>query len=304
MQIDRLLKIVNILIDKRKVSAKELASEFGVSTKTIYRDIDTLSIAGIPIITTKGKNGGISILETYKVSKTLLTNDEQGDVIKGLEMLNALKYTDARETLTKLKSLFDKTEYNLIDIDFSYWGSDKFEAEKFKLIKEGLFNDKKISFEYIDVYGEKSTREVYPLRLVFKEKFWYLSGYCLKRNDYRIFNTYRITAVRVFEDSFSRRDFIVPEIKSDIKWKGDYKECILKFSSNCIRRVYSEFPVDKIEKLASGELLIRDSCILDNWFFNHILSYGGNVEVIEPVSLKDDIVEYLERSLKIYKNNL
>ncbi len=294
---------MNILIDKRQVSAKELASEFEVSTKTIYRDIDTLSIAGIPIMTTKGRNGGISILETYKVSKALLTNDEQSEVIKGLELLNTLKYTKSSETLLKLKSLFNKTEYNLIDIDFSYWGSDKAHEEKFKLIKEGLFNDKKISFSYVDTYGDESVREVYPLKLVFKEKQWYLSGYCLKRDNYRIFNTYRMVNVNVIDESFNRNNYIVPSIKCDIKWRGKYSNYTLKISSNCTRRVYTEFPIDKIEKLENGDLLVKDSTIFDSWFYTHVMSYGSNLEIVEPVSLRNDVVEYLQKNLVIYKKD-
>lgn len=304
MQIDRLLKIINILMDKQKVSAKELSAKFGVSTKTIYRDIDALSIAGIPVITTKGKNGGISILECYKINSAMVNNEEQNSILRGLEILNALKYDDTTEVLPKLKNIFNKPQYDLIDIELSYWGSDDEMKRKFESIKEALFHDKQIKISYIDAYGQKSMREVYPLKLIFKEKTWYLCAYCLKKKDYRLFNTFRIKNIEIINFKFARDKFDPPAINDDIRWKGNYTDVVLKFNSNCKKRIYSDFSVIKMEHTENGCIILRESIIIDSGFFNYIISFGEDVEIMEPKSLKNDIVEYLKNKLKIFKKHL
>ncbi len=298
MQIERLIQITNILIDKKTVTAKELSQLFGVSTKTIYRDIDTLTLAGIPLLTTKGKNGGISILDNYKLNKSLLNNNEQENIIRGLEILKALNYTNVDDTLYKLKPLFNKSEYNLIDIEFSYWESEVEEENKFNVIKEGLFSDKSISFSYIDNYDNKTTREVYPLKLIFKNNAWYLSCFCLHRKDYRFFKVIRITNIKLLNEVFERSNFITPKIPNSIVWHGNKDRVILKFDSSCKIRVFDEFSKENIEINDKGEFIVNFTCNIDKSLYSYIISFGDRVSIIEPQSLKDKIKNYLKNILK------
>ena len=130
MQINRLFEIVYILLDKNTTSAKELAEHFEVSTRTIYRDVDTLSKAGIPIYATQGKNGGIALLDNFVLNKTVISEDEQNNILFALKSFTATAYPEIEDTLSKLSSLFKKDNRNWIEVDFSNWGNENKSEDK------------------------------------------------------------------------------------------------------------------------------------------------------------------------------
>lgn len=140
MQINRLFEMVYILLRKKTVTAKELAEHFEVSTRTIYRDLDTLSSAGIPIYTSKGKGGGISLIENYVLKQSLFSEEEQKELLMSLQGLNAINTPNMESILNKLSAIFNQESIHWIDVDFSGWGNSKRDKEKFKQIKEGIFN--------------------------------------------------------------------------------------------------------------------------------------------------------------------
>ena len=165
MQINRLFEIVYILLDKKTITAKELSERFEVSVRTIYRDIDTLSIAGIPVYTNKGKGGGISLMDDFVLNKSVLSEKEQNEILMSLQSLNAMKFLDVEPVLKRLSTIFNKESTNWIDVDFSKWGSDDSEKEKFNTIKTAIISTKIINFDYFSSYGEKTLRTVEPLKL-------------------------------------------------------------------------------------------------------------------------------------------
>ena len=146
MQINRLFEIVYILLDKKTITARNLSERFEVSVRTIYRDIDVLCAAGIPVYMSKGKGGGISLLDNFVLNKTILSNNEQNEILAALQSLNALKYPDVDNVISKLGMLFNKEDYSWIDVDFSHWGSS--DKEKFSLLKTAIVNKKTITFDY------------------------------------------------------------------------------------------------------------------------------------------------------------
>lgn len=131
MKIDRLFSIVNILLNKKLVTAKELAEHFQVSIRTIYRDIEILSTNNIPIYSVKGKGGGISILEGYAIDKTMLSDNEQKQILMALESVSATGKINVDESLLKLGNVFNKSNTNWIQIDFSPWEIDEKDQEIF-----------------------------------------------------------------------------------------------------------------------------------------------------------------------------
>jgi len=125
MKINRLTEIIIILLNKKIVTAKELADKFEVSTRTIYRDIEELSLSGIPVYMSKGKNGGISLLEEYSINKTILSDKDKQSLIVALKTLEATKYPEIDSVTNKISFMLNREELsNWIDIDFSKWGSD------------------------------------------------------------------------------------------------------------------------------------------------------------------------------------
>ena len=141
MQVNnRLFEIIYMLIQKKKVTAKELANKFEVSTRTIYRDIEILSRANIPIYASKGKDGGIGILDEYILNKSILSEDEQNQILFALQGMKKVRGADEKDILQKLSTLFNKEINDWIKIDFSTWGKDNTQEEKFELIKSAILN--------------------------------------------------------------------------------------------------------------------------------------------------------------------
>ena len=190
---NRLFEIIYILMKKRKITAKELADRFEVSTRTIYRDIETLSRVNIPIYASKGKDGGIGLLDEYVLNKTILSEEEQNQILFALQGMEEAKGQDEKDILNKLSALFNKKVNDWIKIDFSNWSDAK--EERFEIIKSAILNKRLIQFTYYNSNGEESKRIVEPLQIWFKDKSWYLISYCKLKQDYRIFKIARIKEI-------------------------------------------------------------------------------------------------------------
>lgn len=301
MQINRLFEIVYILFDRKTITARELADHFEVSQRTIYRDIDTLSISGIPIYTTKGKGGGISILPEFVLNKSVLTDAEQNEILSALQSLNALNVPSVDPVLNKIATLFNKNNTRWIDVDFSNWGSEDSEKEKFKILKDCILGRKVLEFEYYSSYGEKSTRIIEPMKLMFKGRAWYLYGYCKLKNDYRIFKITRIQNLLSLEESFNRE--IPKDIwnDSDDSYKRKMITLVLKIDPQMAFRLFDEFSPENIEINEDGSYIARTTIPESDWIYGYIMSYGEYAEVLEPKHIKDTIIVKYENSLKKYR---
>lgn len=189
MQVNnRLFEIAYILIQKKKVTAKELANKFEVSTRTIYRDIETLSRANIPIYATKGKEGGIEILDEYVLNKMLLTEEEQNQILFALQGIKKVAGQNEKDILEKLSRLFNKKADDWIRIEFSNWGKDKEKEERFNKIKAAILNKNRIKFEYYNTNEEKSEINKkddgsFIINVEYPENEW-VYGYILSFGEY------------------------------------------------------------------------------------------------------------------------
>jgi len=241
MQINRLFEIVYILLDRKIVTAKELAEHFEVSSRTIYRDVDTLSSAGIPIYASQGKNGGISLLDNFVLNKSVLSEDEQNEILVALQSLTATGYPSIDVTLSKLSSLFKKGDNNWIEVDFTNWGSNEQQKEKFNKLKDAIINNKIIKFEYFGSKGEKTSRRIEPTKLLFKAKAWYLGGFCLTRKEYRTFKITRMSEIKLTEELYTKVHLDEVLIQPETNKVDDLIALKLKLSSSVAYRIYDEF---------------------------------------------------------------
>ncbi len=201
MKIDRLMSIVVILLNCERISATKLAEMFEVTPRTIYRDIEAISLAGIPIVTHSGVNGGISIIPEYKVDKKFFTTSDISTLLMGLGSISTtLSHKEIIDTLEKVKSLLPKEQFkdielkaNQIIIDLTTWMGNKNFQPNLEKIKEALNDSKYLLFEYYSGKREKNNRCIEPYKLILKEGNWYLQGYCTLRNDFRVFKLSRIS---------------------------------------------------------------------------------------------------------------
>ena len=299
MQINRLFNIIYILLGKKNVTAKELAERLEVSVRTIYRDIDVLSNAGIPIYTNKGKGGGVALLEDFTLNKSMLSESEQNQILMSLQSLNAGRFPNIEPLIEKLSAVFNKESMNWIHVDFSHWGSGEEEREKFDILKSGILNRNLITFHYFSSYGEKSERTVEPLRLLFKGQNWYLSGFCRDKNDYRIFKITRIKNVKLLNETFEREAPKEAWVSNEMEG-SKIVTLLLRIEKRMSYRVYDEFQEEHIQRNEDGSFNVTVSFPEDEWVYGYILSYGNYAEVLEPKHIRDIIRGKLQESLNKY----
>lgn len=301
MQISRLFEIVYILLDKKIVTAKELSEHFEVSVRTIYRDIDVLSASGIPIYTSKGKGGGISLVDNFVLNKSVLSDREQKEILMSLQSLNAMKFLDIEPVLKKMTAVFSNEAIDWIDVDFSEWVSNDSEKEKFNTIKTAIFDSKVISFDYFNSNGQKSLRNIEPVKIVFKGQGWYVYGFCRFKSEFRIFKITRIKNLNILEETFVKRDALTSCLSNVNK---SYKEKMiklnLKIDERMAYRVYDEFEEENILKNSDGSFNITVIMPDGDWIFGYIMSYGEFAEVIDPQHIRKTVKQKFEEGLKKY----
>jgi predicted DNA-binding transcriptional regulator YafY len=302
MQRSRLLEIVYLLLDKKSITANELATHFEVSKRTILRDIEILTTARIPIYTSQGKGGGISILDNFVLNKSTVSAEEQNQILLALQSLSSTQQINATDLLSKLSALFETTDTNWIEVDFSRWGNTEPDKEKFEMLKTAILKKQAISFSYPSSYGETTSRTVYPLKLVFKSRAWYLQAYCLLKNDYRIFKINRILSAEVLTDSFASRHFIPRLIEPPDSIPPALIHLQLKFAPSVAYRVYDEFDMKYIAKNDDGSFTVNVDLPNDYWLYGFLLSFGTAVQVITPEDVKDSLLEQIDEIKNLYFN--
>jgi len=302
MKINRLLEITTILLNRGTVTATYLAERFGVSTRTIYRDIDVLSSSGIPVYTTQGANGGISLLQNYTLNKTLLTDKESESILFALKTLQATKYPEIDLILDKLGSLFQNAATDWISIDYSPWGSNPNQYNKLTNIKNAILNCKIIEFDYISASNIKSHGRLDPIRLIFKGQAWYLWGWSVDREDFRMFRISRIKSLSVLDTTFDRNKERIPNQKEHIEVKNTKPlACLeLKFTEPALYRLYDDYDDNMIKSNDDGTYTLEIDFPEDEWVYGYILSFGDYVEVIKPPHIREIIKEKIIRMKNKY----
>jgi predicted DNA-binding transcriptional regulator YafY len=304
MKINRLLEITLILLNKKLVTAQELADRFDVSTRTIYRDIDELSSAGIPVFTNKGSGGGISLLEDFAISKAMLSEHERDSVLLALKTLQATKYPEIDVILEKIGAVFKKAAAaDWVHIEFSPWGSGPNEENKFLNIKKAILQTKVVAFDYINADGILSRRQVEPMQLDFKGQAWYMWGYCKTRRDFRTFRISRIRKLSVTDQSFKRR---TPESIKDEEPSTAPKNLVtlkLRFQPENLYRVYDDYDEQRITRNKDGTYDVTMTVPEDDWVYGYIMSFGHYVEVLEPPHIRDIVRQKMEKTLKFYEKS-
>lgn len=310
MKIDRLVSIIMILLEKKRVSAQKLADTFEVSPRTIYRDIDTISMAGIPIRSTSGVGGGFEIMPDYKVDKKVFSADDLSALLMGLSNLyNIVRGDELIHALAKVKSFIPadrakdiELKMNQICIDLSPWVSNRNTQSYLEIIKTALQENRAISFSYIDRYGNKTTRTVEPYQLVLKSNHWYFQGYCYSRNDYRLFRLSRMTDLQMKKDTFVPRAYQKPildiaeivetlQIEIKIRIHKSIMDRVLDFCA------YEHFTPD------GDEYYIVDFPFIDrDYYYDILLSFGDKCECLEPLHIREKIKYKVHNIVALYDN--
>lgn len=301
MKMGRLFEITTILINKGNVTAQELADRFGVSTRTIYRDIDLLSSAGVPVYMNKGHGGGIYLLEDYTLSKALISDRESENLLLAVKTLQATQYPELDVALEKMGALFKKLpNYDWVEVDFSPWGSSPNEQNKFNDIKRAMLDRNVIRFDYVNGEGRKSTRLAEPEKLIFKNNAWYLMAFCRHRQEHRTFRISRLKNLEVVAEPFERKTLPGPERKQRNTQQPliDLKLCC---KVQALSRLYDYFDETFLTPNDDGSFLLEVSLAEGEWLYSYILSFGNLVEVVAPVYVRNIIIQRIQETLEIYR---
>ncbi len=301
MQIDRLIQMVFLLLRHESITAKRLAEELGVSARTIYRDINILSVAGIPITSQKGYGGGLSLLQGFSLDKSYFTKAEQNNMIQALQILKSSNYPDADRALNKVAGLFrHNLQSEWLEIDFSYWGSPEEERNRITVLERAIINKYVITFTYFNTELAVTKQIVEPLKLVFKSHAWYLVAYSRNRNDIRTFKMSRIRELQITDQLFDRelpKDYSITPVCEEA---NNTPLFVLHFSEKIAYKVYDEFQEKNIKRLEDGALEVTFRYELSDWTFRYLLSFGEYVEIIEPVEARNILKEKAKKIASMY----
>lgn len=311
MKIDRLISIIMLLLERNKISAAKLAKMFDVTPRTIYRDIETINLAGIPIVTYPGVNGGIGIMEEYKIEKKLFTISDITSLLIGLGSIHSTITTEEiLNTTAKIKGLIPPDQIidielksNQIAIDHTPWIGNRKLNVNLDEIRTALYENRLISFKYSAQNGIKSERKVEPYRLVLKDSNWYLQGYCTTRKDFRTFKLSRITSLEISEDTFVARnfDYKALEMSSDIKKKSILVKLLIDES---LKDMMTDFcGEENITPSANGKLIASFPFTEDDYSYGMILRLGDKCKCLEPENVRLELIRRVENLLNIYKND-
>lgn len=304
MQINRLFGIIYILINQKTTTARELSEHFEVSQRTVYRDIDTLCQAGIPIYTNRGKGGGICLMENYVLNKSLLSDKEQSEILSALQGLKAVSSLETEQVLTKLNSLFGNKTRGWIEVEFSPWSSTEEDRQMFRQIKDAILDRRVVEFDYYNSSGRESHRTVEPVKLAFRGQAWYLYAYCRERKALRYFKLSRLKKLNLTSETFTEEHTSKTEDEMSMERLNANVKIIsiqLKVDVDMAYRVFDEFPSEAVTRNEDGSLLIRTSVPDDPWLISYLMSFEDHLEVLEPSHLRALMVEKHKKALKKYQ---
>ncbi|MDU1909779.1 YafY family protein [Fusobacterium sp.] len=307
MKIDRLLSIVIALLEQNKISASKLAEMFEVTPRTIYRDIEAIQAAGIPIVTYTGINGGISILEKYKIDKKFFTKEDITTLMTGLGSISSsVSNGELNKVLTKLQSLIPeehiqeiKLKSGQIIIDLTTWSGNKKLQSNLNKIKESLNERKCLIFHYLDGSGKSSKRKVEPYQLLWKEEKWYMNSYCTLRNDFRLFKLARISQLKVLDETFSLRKFDIKDL--EMNWIEKRIINIKLLADISLKeRILERCEEENITYCGKDKMIVNFPFVDDDFDYEELLSFGNKCECLEPIEVREKLIEMIKNMMEIY----
>lgn len=300
MRTDRLLAIITILLNKGSVTAAELAERFEVTTRTIYRDVETLSMAGVPVFTLKGAGGGIRLMEGYTLERGMLSDSESQDIMVALDAMRITGQPGFGNVLEKLGALLKTTpRVDWLRVDISPWGTSNDEEGKFHTLRQAILKRECVAFDYVNAAAQRSYREVEPMQLWFKGVSWYLHAWCKGKKSYRIFRLSRMRGVQSTGEQYDPAPHAAGH--TDTQQGMPLVRYMLRFSPEVEHRLLDEYPDEMLNVEPDGSFTVTVSYPEDGWVVSHLLSFGDAVEVLEPPHMREVIKKTAQAIAKKYR---
>ena len=298
MKLDRLIGIITTLQQKKQVTAPYLAEKFEVSRRTILRDIDDICKAGIPIVTTQGMGGGISIMDGFSLDTTVFTRDELAAIFAGLKTLDTLlPASQAGRLASKLggDSAVALSDYMMIDLSSFYRDS---LAEKMEQIKQAIETRRCITFHYYYNKGEADKR-IEPYMILFKWSNWYVFGYCKERQDFRMYKLRQLWELKVTDEVYSLRE--IPEERKQFGYfmTDDYLITAI-YAPSVKYRLVEEYGPNCFTVMEDGRLYTKWGFTDPNRAISWFLGFGDKVVVTDPPEFVEIFRNQLQKMNALY----
>jgi predicted DNA-binding transcriptional regulator YafY len=312
MKLDRLLSIVIMLLNRKRVQAKDLAAHFEVSVRTIYRDVDAINRAGIPIVTYQGNKGGLGIIDSYKLDRQVLSLKDMVSMLSVLKGINtSFKDRQLNEAIEKIHALVPpgKRDYvkNYVDqvvIDVMPWGIKSGQKEKLLSLQQAIANNRLIEFSYRDGNGTKTRRTVEPMTMIFKATAWYLFAYCKLRSDFRLFRLTRIKRFKMLQRTYIRRVADYKQYDDNLSGQLKMIKLVIKFSRTINHHVEDYFDDSFLTYLKNGDVIATIELPENDWVLSYLLSLGEHAEVIKPKRMRLLLKEKAKKIIALYKHDI
>lgn len=311
MKTERLLAMTVLLLNRGRMSAKELAERFEVSVKTIYRDMETLSRAGIPVMALQGASGGFEIMDRYTLDRHMMTPEEIGSLLSAVKGASrAIQDRTYDDLVQKFKALLQsekglaESKEETVIFDFQPWGQGSTARQKLALLRQAIRERRLAGLIYVRQDGSDESRTVEPTALVMKGGVWYLQAFCRERNDFRTFRLSRMQELNLLAETFELRE--APRLDSyewNKSWSGGEETAVrLVFRAEARYRFGDTFFPEQITAHPDGGFQVEGSFTVDEWFCGMLLSYGDLVRVEHPPSLAEEIKSRAERIVRVYES--
>ncbi len=309
MKVDRLVSIIMILLDKKRIGAQDLADKFEVSLRTIYRDIEAINMSGIPVRSLSGVGGGFEIMEEYKVDRSVFSVADLSAILMGLSSLsNMIRGDELVNALAKVKSFIPadsakdiEFKANQIEIDLTPWMGNHNVQPYLEMIKTALAQSRLLSFEYADRYGNKTTRIAEPYQLVLKSSHWYWHGFCRTRNDFRLFKLVRISNLQIQEEFFIPREYQKPQLDFSDRFEAMQIKIKLRIHKSVMDRVLDYCSYDNF--LPDGEeyYFVQFPFIENEYHYHILFSFGDKCECLEPLHVRNEMKRKIKEIAAVYE---
>ena len=309
MKVDRLVSIIMLLLDKKRIGAQALAEMFEVSPRTIYRDIDTISMAGIPVRSTSGVGGGFEIMQKYKIDRKVFSTADLSAILMGLSGLsNMMRGDELVNALAKVKSFVPadrakniELKANQVYIDLSPWIGNRNIQPNLEIIKTALQESKLLSFEYADRNGNKTTRTAEPYQLVLKSSHWYWQGYCYKRNDFRLFKLSRTSNLQIQDEFFTPRDYQKPQLDITDILETMQTRIQIRIHKTVMDRVLDYCAYEDFTPDGDEHYMVRFPFIENEYHYNILFSFGDKCECLAPLHIRTEMKRRIQDIAALYE---
>lgn len=303
MKLERLISIIFKLLNHEILSASRLADEFQVSSRTIYRDIEAICAAGIPVVSYQGTNGGFGIIQGYKFDKSLIGSN---DILSLLTVLSSLSsvFEDktVEQTIERLKVLDKNSKSNTLLVDLQ---SHRTEPNSLINLRKAILDNRVVRFEYVNNKNEFTSRELEPVHLHYKFRNWYLYGYCRERCDYREFRVSRMMNIAVTQEKFQQNHQMKEELTDSNCKLESFEDVVIRVQPNSLAEVLDQFQNSSKVIHRDGSMTVTLSVyrpLSAGWLKSILLSFGSGVKVIEPVELQSGLIDEAQKIIEMYED--